>query len=47
MGTTSFSNLLAQLAALAIEARREMERGHQRQMCISILKGGFEVGFGV
>lgn len=47
MGTTSFSDLLPQLAALAIEARSKMERGHQRQMCFSVLEGAFEVGFGV
>lgn len=47
MGTTSFSGLLPQLAALAIEARCKMERGHQRQMRVSILEGAFEVGFGV
>lgn len=47
MGTTSFSNLLPQLAALATEARRKMERGHQTQTCISILEGAFEVRFGV
>ena len=47
MGTTSFSNLLPQLAALAIEARRKTEQGHQRQTCVSILEGAFEVRFGV
>lgn len=47
MGTTSFSNLVAQLVALAIEASREMKQGHRRQACISILKGAFGAGLGV
>lgn len=47
MGTTSFSNLLPELAALAIEARGKTEQGHWRQTCIPILEGAFEVRFGV
>lgn len=47
MGTTSFSDLLPQLAALAIGARCKMERGHQRRTWVSILEGAFEVVFGV
>jgi len=47
MGTTSSSALLAQLAALAIQARHKTERGRQRQTCVSILEGAFEVSLGV
>lgn len=47
MGTTSFFNFLAQLVALAIEARLKTEQGHQRKMCISVLKGAFRLGLEV
>lgn len=47
MGTTPFSDLLPQLAVLVAEARCKLQRGHQRQACVSILEGAFEVSFGV